>query len=106
MPRYTRLQEERRTKRRTVADALDVVHRVFGLEDPPRGQIMVGPLGLPSGWTALVDVIFPDLERIVSLPTSAQFRARSGTSPPHNMFEISRLDGAEVDSDGSVRLAD
>jgi hypothetical protein len=70
MPQYTRLQEERRTKRRTVADALDVVRRVFGLEDPPRGRIMVTPLGLPSGWTALVDVIFPDLERIVSLPTS------------------------------------
>jgi hypothetical protein len=107
MPQYARLQEERRTKRRTIADALDVVRRVLGLEDPPRGQMKVGLLGLPCGnWTALVDVIFPDLECIVSLPTSARFRALTGASSELQEFEISRLDGAEVDSDGSVRLAD
>jgi len=107
MPQYARLQEERRTKRRTVADALDVVRRVLGLEHPPRGQMKVGLLGLPCGnRTGLVDVIFPDLECIVSLPTSARFRALSGTSSEHQEFEISRVDGAEVDSDGSVRLAD
>jgi hypothetical protein len=107
MPQYVRLQEERRTKRRTVADALDVVRCVLGLENPPRGQMKVGLLGLPSGnWTALIDVTFPDLGCIVSLPTSARFRALSGTSSEHQDFEISRLEGAEVDSDGSVRLAD
>jgi hypothetical protein len=106
MPQYARLQEERRTKRRRVADALDVVRCVLGLKDPPRGQMRVGLLGLPSGnWTALVDVIFPDLGCIVSLPTAARFRALSGTSSEHQEFEISRLDRAEVDSDGSVRLA-
>jgi hypothetical protein len=106
MRQYARLEEERRTKRRTVADALDVARRVLGLEHPPRGRMKVGLLGLPCGnWTGLVDVIFPDLECIVSLPTSARFRALSGTSSEHQDFEISRLDGAEVDADGSVRLA-
>jgi hypothetical protein len=100
-----RLLEERRTKRRTVADVLDVVRQVLGLEDPPQGKINLGPLLLPSGeWTSLVDVVFPDLDCIVTLPTSARFRARSATNSEHQEFEISRLDGADVASDGSVRL--
>jgi hypothetical protein len=107
MQEYVRLQEERRTKRRSVADALDVVRQVRGLERPPRGEIGVGLMRLPSGeWTALVDIIFPDLACIVSLPTSARFRARSGTSSEHQEFEIFRLARAEVASDGSVLLVE
>jgi hypothetical protein len=106
MPPYARLQEGHRTRRRTVADARDVVRRVFG-PDAPRGHIRIGPLRLPSGkCTALVDVIFPDLGCVVSLPTSARFRARSGIRAGHQEFEISRLDGAAVETDGSVRLVD
>jgi hypothetical protein len=102
-----RLREEWRTKRRTVADVLDVVREVLGLADPPQGKISLGPLLLPSGeWTALVDVVFPDLDCIVTLPTSARFRGRSATNSQHQEFEISRLDRADVASDGSVRLVD
>jgi hypothetical protein len=83
------------------------VHQALGLDKIPCGEIRLGPLRLPSGeCTALVDVVFPDLGCVVSLPTSARFRARSGTGCQHTIFEISRLDGAEVGRDGSVLLAD
>jgi hypothetical protein len=107
MPQYVRWQEERRTSRRTVADALDVVGQDLARNEVLRAQIRIGPMRLPSGeWTALVDIIFPDLACIVSLPTSARFRARSGTSSEHQEFEIFRLDGAEVASDGSILLVE
>jgi hypothetical protein len=107
MQPFVRLQEERRTSRRTVADALDVVGQDLAPNEVLRAQIRIGPLRLPSGkCTALVDVVFPDLGYIVSLPTSARFRALSDTSSRHQLFEIFRLDGAEVCADGSVRLAD
>ena len=96
MPQFARLQEERRTSRRAIADVLEVVHQVFGLIETPRGEVRVGRLRLPSGeWTALVDVLFPDLDCIVSLPTSARFQARSEGDPQLQIFEIFRLDGAE-----------
>ena len=107
MPQHVRLQEERRTKRRTVADALEVVRQVLRVEDPPRGRIRVGPLRLPSGKrTALVDVVFPELESIVSLPTSARFQATSDSASKPSIFEMCRLEGAQVFSDGTVLLAD
>jgi hypothetical protein len=107
MHNYVRLQEERRTKRRTVSDALDVVRQVLGSEAPPPGRLRVGPLRLPSGdCTALVDLVFPDLECIVSLPTSARFQARSGGASQPSIFEISQLERAQVFSDGTVLLAD
>ena len=107
MPQFTRLQEERRTSRRAIADVLEVVHQVFGLKETPRGEVRVVPLRRLSGeWTALVDVLFPELDCIVSLPTSARFHARSEENSQLNIFEISRLDGAEVGSGGSVLLID
>jgi hypothetical protein len=107
MRRHVRLQEERRTKRRTVADALDVVGRDLTPNEILRGQIEIARLQLPSGeCTALVDVVFPDLGCRVSLPTSARFRALSETDSRREEFEISRLDGAEVWFDGCVLLAD
>ena len=78
MAQMARLQEERRSSRRAIADVLEVVHQVFGLKETLRGEVRVGPLRLPSGeWTALVDVVFPDLDYRVSLPTSARFQALS-----------------------------
>jgi hypothetical protein len=106
MQPFVRLQEEHRTSRRTVADALDVVQDLAPNE-VLRAQIRIVPLRLPSGKrTALVDVVFPNLGYIVSLPTSARFKALSDTSSRHQVFEIFRLDDAEVCGDGSVRLAD
>jgi hypothetical protein len=105
LQRYVRLQEGRRTSRRTVADAIDVVRQVLGLNEIPRGQFEIGPLQLPSSkWTALVNVVFPDLSCVVSLPTAARFRARKGLSSQQTELEISQLDHAEVCSDGSVLL--
>jgi hypothetical protein len=107
MQPFVRLKEEHRTSRRTIADALDVVGQDLAPNEVLRAQIRIVRLRLPSGnLTALVDVVFADLGYIVSLPTSAQFKALSDTSSRHQVFEISRLDGAEVCADGSVRLAD
>jgi hypothetical protein len=54
MAQMARLQEERRSSRRAIADVLEVVHQVFGLKETLRGEVRVGPLRLPSGeWTAL-----------------------------------------------------
>jgi hypothetical protein len=107
MPPFARLREEHRTRRRTVADVLEVVHQVLGLDETPNSIIRVGPLRLPSGeCTALVDVVFPDLECIVSLPTSARFQASNESAPQPSIFDISRLDAAQVFSDGTILLTD
>jgi hypothetical protein len=107
MQDYVALQEERRTSRRTVADALELVRQKLGVNEIARAEIRIGRFQLPSGQcTAMVQVLFPDLGCRVSLPSAARFRARSGMSSQHKLFEISRLDRAEVGSDGSVVLAD
>ena len=54
----------------------------------------------------LVDVLFLELDCIVSLPTSARFQARSEGDPQLQIFEICRLDGAEVGGGGSVLLSE
>jgi hypothetical protein len=103
---YVRLREENRMNRRTVADALEVVRQEFGLDDIGSARVRIGLLPLPSvRCTALVDVVFSDLGCRVSLPTSSRFKAR-GTNARQQEFEISRLDRAEICSDGSVLLAD
>jgi hypothetical protein len=104
---YARWQEERRTSRRTIADALDAVAQDLAPGERSSARIKIGPLQLPSGkCTALVNVVFTDLGCIVSLPAAAQFRARAPTSTQYQTFEISRLDDAEVCPDGSVVLVD
>jgi hypothetical protein len=107
MQEYVALQEDGRTKRRTVVDALEVVREKLGVDEITRAEISIHHLQLPSGeCTGLVAVLFPDLGCCVTLPTSARFRGLSGTSSQHQLFEISRLDRAKVNSDGSVRLVD
>ena len=107
MQPYVRLQEQRQTSRRTIADALEVVRQEFGLDDIGPAYVRISPLRLASGQcTALVDVVFSDLGCGVSLPTSSRFMARGGTSSRPEKFEISRLDRAEIWPDGSVLLAD
>lgn len=98
-----RLREEERTKRRSIADAIDVVSR-FGLPSDSIGRIQVGPLRLPAGdRICLVEVVFPHLGYAVSLPTSARFKARTMT---HSIREgdIRLLSNAKVQSDGTVVL--
>ena len=102
-----RLREEHRTGRRTVADAIEVVGELLGPDDIGSPYIQVGEFELPSGQTlALVDVVFPEFDCRVSLPTSFRFKARSATNACQEEFEISRLDRAQVCPDGSVLLVD
>jgi hypothetical protein len=107
MQPYVRIREEDRDKRRTIADALDVMWQEFGFCDVDGAHIRIGPFRLDSGQcTALVDIVFPNLECMVGLPTSSRFKARSGTSAQHGEFEISRLTGAEIGADGAVLSTD
>jgi hypothetical protein len=67
-----RLDEGGRTKRRSIADTVDVVVRHFELPSDPLGLVRIGPLPLPSGLrAALVDVVFPQALCVVSLPRGA-----------------------------------
>jgi hypothetical protein len=101
------LKEDSRTKRRTVADALEVVRQELGVDEIPGAEIKVGPIQLPSGEaTAVVMVVCPDFDCWVSLPASGSFTALSGRSSQRHRLEISCLGGAKVGPDGSVVLTD
>ena len=104
---YVALDEDGRTKRRTVADALEVVRQRLGVGEITHAEIRLAPFALPwGGSTAAVVVLFPDLGYYVSLPASARFGARTDPSPQRQAFEIAVLEGAEICSDGSVLLKD
>jgi hypothetical protein len=101
------LKEDSRTKRRTVADALEVVRQELGVNEIPAAEIKVGPFQLPSGEaTAVVVVVCPDFDCCVSLPASCWFRALSERSSQRGLLKISCLDKAKVCPDGSVVLTD
>jgi hypothetical protein len=101
------LDEGGRTKRRTVADALEVVRQRAELGAITRAEITLAPFALPwGGSTAGVLVLFPDLGCYVSLPASRRFRARTDSLPHRQIFEIALLEGAEICFDGSVLLKD
>src|SRR5438105_2534191 len=101
MPPWRRLKEDERTRRRTIADALDVVGQIADAE------IRLCPLQLPCGRVvALVNVLFPSLGYIVSLPTSSRVTALVGLGRRKEPFPIWRLQGAKVAPDGSVLLVD
>jgi len=107
MQAYVRLEEEGRADRRTVADALEVVLSTLGPDVILRGYIKLRGLKLPSGKaTAVVAIVFYDFGCVVSLPTSDRFRARAESNSRYAEFDISNLDGAEVNPDGSVLLID
>ena len=102
-----RLREDCRTNRRTVADAREVIREQLGSDYTGAAHFRITPFNLPSGeWTALVDIVFPELGYCVSLPSSSRFKARRETSQSREEFEILRLAGAEICPDGSVRLAE
>lgn len=101
-----RLCEEGRTKRRTVADALEVVRQEGGGDQIVSACIRIFVMEFPSKeLIALVDVVFPELGRRVSLPASSRFSARPDTRPERQEFPISCLGDAVVKADGSVVLS-
>jgi hypothetical protein len=50
------LKEDSRKKRRTVADALEVIRKELGVDEIPSAEIKVGSFELPSGETTAVVV--------------------------------------------------
>ena len=104
---YVSLRDHDRGRRRTIADAIEVVCDELLVGDVGSAQVSVGPLQLPSApRAAIVAVIFRAHGCCVSLATAARFKARAGTGARREEFDIARLDHAEVCSDGSVLLAD
>ena len=103
-----RLREEERMSRRTVADALEVVRNERpGEQVVVSGRVDIAMIELPSKErTALIDVVFPELDCRVSLPTSAWFSARPETKRGRQEFDVSRLQDAVVTADGVVILSD
>jgi DNA methylase len=111
MPCYERLQEQERTQRRTIAEALEVLRQNAGFKDTDRAKIRIGPLQLPSGEVASLVCIFfespnNDTIFIVSLLTSAEFRGKRLGHSEDEIFDIFQLDEATFDDSGNVRLRD
>jgi hypothetical protein len=79
---FIRLREEHRSKRRTIADALEILCQALGPDHAPCGYISLFPLVLPSGrGPMLVDVVFPDLGEAAALianPGDCAVVVRSG----------------------------
>ena len=101
------LKEDSRDKRRTVADALEVIRQEPEVEEMAGAEIKVSPFELPSGEaTAVVAVVCPDFDCFVSLPASWWFTALSEKCSQRQRFEIPCLDDAKVGPDGSIVLTD
>jgi hypothetical protein len=111
MRRHILLADENRNARRTIADALEILRSKAGFDEVNRAQARIGWLKLPSSETiGLVQVVFDapcnDMVYAVSLPSSREFHARRPNSSQGGRFGIASLDGAEIDSTGSVLLTD
>lgn len=109
MQHHEFLRQQERGQRRTVADAVDVLDREGGFESTDFAEIQIGLLSLPSrDKVGLVNVLFDSHTRgktfVVSLPTAAGFDAKCKGENDARKFNISELDGAQVDSNGIVRL--
>jgi hypothetical protein len=110
MPQYERLCEEGRISRRTMADAIEVLHEKAGFGDNDRAEISIGLLKLPSAEVVgLVQITFDpqigDKAYVVSLPTSKQFKAYRTNARQRGCFDIAELHGAVLDGSGNVLLA-
>lgn len=110
MPRYEWLQEDRRDERLGLADVIDVLHSRADFDGARAGEIRVGELRLPSDEIvglvcALIECPAHGTIFIVSLPASAQFRAKRRDGSKVETFDIFQLDRATFDSSGSVELA-
>jgi hypothetical protein len=107
--RHILLADEDRNTRRTVADALEILRSKVGFDEDNRAQARIGWLKLPSTEAiGLVQVVFDapgdDTVWVVSLPSSREFHARRPNSSQHSRFDIAGLDGAVIDSAGTVQL--
>ena len=109
MSEYEVLGEKEWKKRRTIADAIDVLQKSVGFDGDDRGQIQLGRMRLPSGdVVSLTWVSFESAAHrktfIVKLPTALKFKA---TSQDELLIDdIGRLEGATLDEKGNVELQD
>lgn len=111
MPHYERLAEEHRHLRRSVADALDVLHTCAGFTERDRAVICIGRFQLPSrDIVGAIQILFEHPLHakvyVVSLPTATQFKALLSGRSKRSRFDIARLDRAVVDGTGKVTLSD
>jgi hypothetical protein len=108
---YKVLGEGESIKRRTVADAIEVLHKRVGFEGHDRAQIRLGPMRLPSGdIVSLIGIFFESAVHqktfVVWLPTAVKFRAILQGQSVINQFDIDRLQEATLDDAGNVKLRD
>ena len=95
---------------RSIADALEALRGAHRLSEDSLAQIRTEPIRLPTGEvTYIILVISPPHDREpalgVALPSSDFFTGRSVAGASEKL-EISRLDRAWVDKDGTVALSD
>lgn len=111
MPRYERLQEDQRDKRRSIADVIEVLCSRLAFDATRTGKIRVAGLRLPSGQivglvATFVEGATDETIFIISLPTSAEFLAKRQSTGQFETFGIFQLDGATFDGRGAVELSD
>ena len=109
MSEYAVLGEKDWKKRRTIADAIDVLQRSAGFDRDDRGQIQLGRIRLTSREVvSLTRVSFESAAHqktfIVNLPTATKFKATS--QGQMIIDDIDRLEGATLDEKGNVELQD
>lgn len=105
------LAEEDHRKRRTLADALEVLRTDANFQEGDEAEITLGMLKLPSGEIVyLVHVGFQSAVHqktfLVSLPTAAKVRARFLGDPKLQELEMERLNGAIANGRGDLLLSD
>jgi hypothetical protein len=111
MSAYEVLGQREWKRRRTVADAIEVLHKDAGFEGDDRAEIRLGPMRLPSGDIVnLVGIFFESAVHqktfIVWLPTAVKFRAILHDHSVIDQFDIGRLEEAVWDDAGNVELRD
>lgn len=107
--RYKRLQEENRSRRRTVVDAIETLREQIRAEDNDRAELRIWCMQLPSRDVVRLVVFFesfPGITLIVSLPTSAFSRGLQPNQSKFQQYDIAELDGASLYGAGTVELKD
>ncbi|TYO63875.1 hypothetical protein FXV83_24980 [Bradyrhizobium hipponense] len=111
MPRYKWLLEDQRSRRRTVADVIDVLHSQGVFDGARTAEIRVGALQVRSEEIVGLVAVFAESTTaetifVVKLPSSKQFRAKRQGSQDAETFDIFRFHEAIIDGSGAVELAD
>ncbi|GMO78009.1 hypothetical protein BwSG20_53220 [Bradyrhizobium ottawaense] len=111
MPHCEWLQSNERDNRRSIADAMDLLHQHAAFEGGHTVKIRIGGLRLPSqhivGLVAVcAENAAAETAFIVTLPTCKKVWARRHGREDLEEFDIFQLDGATVHGNGNVELID